>query len=100
YLARTSLLTTDLATTNEPVTTRAQREELGRDLPVAGVPMILSGWSYALADLQPWSQRQLLIISAMMALFDVGLLAILYRDLRLWLIQIVTLTFGIGAMIA
>ena len=100
YFAKTPLLTTGFATTNEPVTTHAQREELGRDLPVAGVPMILSGWSYALADLQPWSQRQLLIISAMMALFDVGLLAILYRDLRLWLIQIVTLTFGIGAMIA
>src|SRR5256714_9892516 len=100
YFAKTPLLTIGFATTNEPVATHGQREELGRDLPVPGVPMILSGWSYALADLQPWSQRQLLIISAMMALFDVGLLAILYRDFRLWLIQIVTLAFGIGAMIA
>jgi predicted RND superfamily exporter protein len=40
------------------------------------------------------------MISALMALFDVSLLAILYRDLRLWLIQVVTLAFGIGAMIA
>src|SRR5438094_3036933 len=62
--------------------------------------MTLSGWSYALADLLPWSHRQLLIISALMAIFDVSLLAILYRDLRLWLIQVVTLAFGIGAMIA
>jgi predicted RND superfamily exporter protein len=100
YFAKTPLLTTGFATTNEAVTTHAQREELGRELPVPGVPMILSGWSYALADLQPWSQQQLLIISALMALFDVGLLAILYRDFRLWLIQIVTLAFGIGAMIA
>jgi uncharacterized protein len=100
YFAKRPLLTTGFATTNEPVTTHAQREELGRELPVSGVPMILSGWSYALADLQPWSQRQLLIISALMALFDVGLLAILYRDFRLWLIQIITLAFGIGAMIA
>jgi len=100
YFAKTPMLTTGFATTNEPVTTHAQREELGRELPVAGMPMILSGWSYALADLQPWSQRQLLIISALMALFDIGLLAILYRDLRLWLIQIITLMFGIGAMIA
>ena len=100
YFAKTPLLTTGFATTNEPVTTHAQREELGRELPVPGVPMILSGWSYALADLQPWSHRQLLIISALMALFDVGLLAILYRDFRLWLIQIITLAFGIGAMIA
>jgi len=100
YFAKDPLLTTGFATTNEPVTTHAQREELGRELPVPGVPMILSGWSYSLADLQPWSQRQLLIISALMALFDVGLLAILYRDFRLWLIQIITLAFGIGAMIA
>src|SRR3989442_4740977 len=62
--------------------------------------MILSGWSYTLADLEPWSHRQLLIISALMALFDIGLLAILYRDFRLWLVQIITLAFGIGAMIA
>src|SRR5437763_13637032 len=62
--------------------------------------MILSGWSYALADLMPWSHRQLLIISALMAIFDVSLLAILYRDLRLWLIQVVTLAFGVGSMIA
>jgi predicted RND superfamily exporter protein len=100
YFAKNPLLTTGFATTNEPVTAHGQTEELSRELPVAGVPMILSGWSYALADLQPWSHRQLLIISALMALFDIGLLAILYRDLRLWLIQIVTLTFGIGAMIA
>src|SRR5438094_7661767 len=62
--------------------------------------MTLSGWTYTLADLLPWSHRQLLIISALMAIFDVSLLAILYRDLRLWLIQIVTLAIGIGVMIA
>src|SRR5207302_4417068 len=87
-------------TTNEPVSTHAQAEDLGRDLPVAGVPMILSGWSYALADLLPWSHRQLLIISALMAIFDVSLLAILYHDLRLWNIQVITLAFAIGAMVA
>jgi predicted RND superfamily exporter protein len=100
YFAKDSLLTTGFATTNQPMTTHAQREELGRELPVKNVPMILSGWAYALADLQPWSHRQLLIISALMALFDIGLLAILYRDFRLWVIQVLTLAFGIGAMIA
>jgi predicted RND superfamily exporter protein len=100
YFASSPLLTMGFATTNEPVMTHSQKEQLSRELPAAGVPMILSGWSYALADLQPWSHRQLLIISALMALFDVGLLAILYRDFRLWLIQVITLAFGIGAMIA
>ncbi|PYI98299.1 MAG: hypothetical protein DME98_04960 [Verrucomicrobia bacterium] len=100
YFGRDPLLTTGFVTTSQPVSTHAQSRELGRDLQVPGVPMIISGWSYALADLQPWSHHQLLIISALMAIFDVSLLAILYRDLRLWLIQVVTLAFGIGAMIA
>src|SRR5213596_366434 len=100
YFGRDPLLTTGFVTTDQPVSTHAQSEALGRDVSVAGVPMILSGWSYALADLQPWSHHQLLIISALMAIFDISLLAILYRDLRLWLIQVITLAFGIGAMIA
>src|SRR6184192_1586646 len=100
YFGRDRLLTTGFVMTNQPVATHAQSEALGRDVSVAGVPMIISGWSYALADLQPWSHHQLLIISALMAIFDISLLAILYRDLRLWLIQVITLAFGIGAMIA
>ena len=100
YFGRDPLLTTGFVTTNQPISTHAQSEELGRNLPVAGAPMIISGWSYALADLQPWSHHQLLIISALMAIFDLSLLALLYRDLRLWLIQVITLAFGIGAMIA
>ena len=100
YFGQNPLLTTGFVMTKQPILTHAQSEELGRDLPVAGVPMMITGWSYTLADLQPWSHHQLLIISALMAIFDISLLAILYRDLRLWLIQVVTLAFGIGAMIA
>ena len=100
YFGQDPLLTTGFVTTNRPLTSHEQSQKLGRDLPEAGVPMILTGWTYALADLQPWSHHQLLMISALMAMFDLSLLAILYRDLRLWLIQVITLLFGIGAMIA
>lgn len=100
YFGRDPLLTTGFIATNQPLTTHAQSNELGRDLPVAGIPVVLTGWTYVLADLQPWSHHQLLLISALMAIFDLSLLAILYRDLRLWLIQVITLAFGIGAMIA
>jgi predicted RND superfamily exporter protein len=100
YFGRDPLLTMGFVTTNQPVSTHTQSNDLGRDLPVAGIPMVLTGWSYALADLQPWSHHQLLIISALMAIFDLSLLALLYRDLRLWMIQVITLAFGIGAMIA
>ena len=100
YFGHDPTLTTGFVTTNQPILAHAQSKDLERDLPVAGVPMILSGWSYALADLLPWSRHQLLIISALMAIFDISLLALLYRNFRLWMIQVVTLAFGIGAMIA
>ena len=100
YFSHDPLLTVGFVTTNAPVTSHAQKEMLTRDLPTAGVPMTLSGWSFTLTDLLPWSRHQLLMISALMAIFDATLLAILYRDLRLWLIQIATLIMGIGGMIA
>ena len=100
YFAHDPLLTTGFVTTNEPVTTQEQKEMLRRDLPVPGVPIILSGWSFTLTDLVPWSQQQLIVISALMALFEAALLAFLYRDWRLWLIQAATLTMAVCAMIA
>jgi len=100
YFAHDPLLTVGFATTNQPVETQAQKEMLQRELPVAGVPLTLSGWSFTLTDLIPWSHGQLILISTLMAFFDASLLALLYRDWKLWLIQIVTLALAIGAMIA
>ncbi|MFZ1221144.1 MAG: MMPL family transporter [Chthoniobacterales bacterium] len=100
YFAENPLMTTGFVTTNEPVATQEQKEMLRRELPVAGVPIVLSGWSFTLTDLVPWSHRQLVLISALMALFDATLLALLYRDWRLWLIQVATLALAVCAMIA
>lgn len=99
YFAHDPLLTTGFVTTNAPID-QAQKEMLTRELPVDGVPMTLSGWSFTLADLIPWSHRQLIVISAFMAVFEIGLLALLYRDWRLWLIHIATLALAVAAMIA
>lgn len=100
YFGHDSLITTGFVTTHAPITTQAQKQMLARELPVEGVPMILSGWSFTLTDLIPWSQRQLIVISALMAIFEGALLAFLYRDWRLWLIHGATLVFAVGAMIA
>ena len=100
YFAQDSLTTTGFVTTNAPVSTQEQKNALAREVPVAGIPITLSGWSYTLTDLVPWSHRQLLLISALMAIFDASLLAILYRDLRLWLVQVMTLALAVAAMIA
>ena len=100
YFAADPLLTVGFVTTNKPVETPDQKAMLTRELPVDGVPMTLSGWSFTLTDLIPWSHRQLILISTLMAFFDAALLALLYRDWRLWLIQLATLALAIGAMIA
>src|SRR5947209_4542687 len=100
YFAHDPLLTTGFVTTNEPIATQEQKEMLRRELPVPGVPLVLSGWSFTLTDLVPWSHRQLILISGLMALFDAILLAFLYRDWRLWLIQVATLAMAVCAMIA
>ena len=100
YFAHNPLLTVGFVTTNQPVTTHAQKESLRRELPVPDAPMKLSGWSFTLTDLLPWSHRQLILISTLMAFFDASLLAILYRDWRLWIIQVATLALAVGAMVA
>ncbi|PYM06140.1 MAG: hypothetical protein DMF15_13880 [Verrucomicrobia bacterium] len=100
YFAQDSLTTTGFVTTNAPVARQEEKNVLARELPVAGIPITLSGWSYTLTDLVPWSHRQLLLISALMAIFDASLLAILYRDFRLWLVQVITLALAVAAMIA
>lgn len=100
YFAHDPLLTTGFVTTNKPIETQAQKEMLRLELPTPRVPLILSGWSFTLTDLVPWSRHQLIVISILMAFFDASLLAVLYRDLRLWLIQIATLIMAIGSMLA
>ncbi len=99
YFGHEPLLTTGFVTTNRPVD-QANQRMLRREMPVEGVPMTMSGWSFTLADLLPWSRRQLILISALMAVFEAGLLAILYRDWRLWLIQVASLFLAVAAMIA
>ena len=100
YFAQDPLLTTGFVTSNAPVKSHADYEALSHDLPVPGVPIVFSGWSYTLANLLPWSRRQLILISALMAIFDAGFLAILYRDWRLWIVQELTLLFAVGTMLA
>jgi hypothetical protein len=100
YFAKDPLLTAGFVTSRQPIKTHAQYEKLSRELATPDVSMILSGWSYTLANLLPWAQRQLLIVSGAMAVFEALLLAILYRDWKLWAIQELTLVFAVGAMLA
>src|SRR5437762_288276 len=64
YFGQNALLTTGFVITNQPIATHAQSEKLGRDLPVAGVPVMNTGWRDALDDPQPWRALAFLNIRA------------------------------------
>ena len=73
---------------------------LHRELPVEGVPMVLSGWSFTLTDLVPWSHRQLILISALMAVFDATCSPCFIATGACGSIQVATLALAVCAMIA
>src|SRR5437764_5759438 len=54
YFGQDPLLTTGFVTTNQPVSTQQQKNDLARDLPIAGIPITLSVCTYALTDLLSW----------------------------------------------
>jgi uncharacterized protein len=62
--------------------------------------MHISGWSYTLADLIEWSKFKLKELSLVMVIFNIVLLAFLYRRLAPLLILMVSLALSVGAMVA
>src|SRR5207237_10265443 len=51
YFAQDSLTTTGFVPTNTPVATQEHKQVRARELPVAGIPITLSGWSSTLTAL-------------------------------------------------
>jgi len=82
------------------ISSLAEKEKLTRELATGDIPIRLSGWSFAMADLVPWAKKTLTKLSVVMVLFNIILLAFLYR--RPWplLILMVSLALSIGSMLA
>ena len=82
------------------ITSSAEQQSLREKISVPGVEMHISGWSYTLADLIPWSHGKLIEMSVVMVLFNIVLLAFLYRRVAPLLILMASLALSIGAMVA
>ena len=87
----------------------AEKEELRNTLETPGVPMHISGWSYTLANLIPWSRGsaahfyldgKLAQLSIAMILFNIVLLIFLYRRFFPLFVLMLSLFLSIGGMIA
>ena len=90
-------------TPNQTIASEAAKEELLTTLTTPGVPlenMHISGWSYTLANLIPWSKWKLIELSVVMVAFNIILLIFLYRKFFPLFILMLSLFLSIGAMVA
>jgi predicted RND superfamily exporter protein len=82
------------------ITNSAERDQLRDLLAVPGVPIHISGWSFILADLAPWSHHKLIELSVVMIGFNIVLLLFLYRRFSTLFTLMLSLVLSIGAMVA
>lgn len=100
FFAKNALLGAAYITPNSRIRGNAEKESLREKLTQPGVTMHITGWTYVLADLIPWAKGRLALLSAAMIVFNVVLLAFLYRRAEPLLILMASLALSIGAMVA
>jgi hypothetical protein len=66
----------------------------------AGVPVRVTGWSYAMISLVPWARHELLLFSGGVGGLILFMLAWVYRAWRPWAIHAASLVFAIVATLA
>ena len=84
---------------NQTISSSAEKESMREKLAVAGVPIRITGWSYALAELAPWSTEKLYELSIVMIVFNILLLIFLYRSAFPLMILMVSLFHGVHGLI-
>jgi len=82
------------------ISSLAEKQMLTTELATGDIPIRLSGWSFTMADLVPWAKKTLTKLSVVMVLFNIVLLAFLYRKPWPLLILMVSLALSIGSMLA
>ena len=85
---------------NKTVANAREQHRLRAVLETPGLDAHLSGWSYVMADLVPWSQSKLVWLSVLMVVFNIVLLVFMYRAAAPLLVLMISLGLSIGAMIA
>ncbi|TCO95636.1 putative RND superfamily exporter protein [Chthoniobacter flavus] len=86
-------------TPNHTLSSFAEKEQLRKEIESAQVPVLISGWSYTLQDLVPWSKGKLTELSIIMVVFNVLLLLFLYRRAFPLFILMLSLALSIAALV-
>lgn len=77
-----------------------QQEKIERRLKESGVPLQVTGWSYAMVSLVPWARYELVLFSLGVGGLILILLGIAYRQWRPWIIHAASLILAISATVA
>jgi len=100
FLSNTPNIGAAYITPNQTIGTPGEQKTLRRALDTPGAAPFLTGWSYVMADLVPWSKTKLVELSVAMVLFNIALLVFMYRAVAPLAVLMVSLGLSIGAMIA
>ncbi|MEO8352131.1 MAG: MMPL family transporter [Chthoniobacteraceae bacterium] len=100
FVGRSPNLGVAYITPVEPLTNFETKEKLRIALDQPGIQVHYSGWAYTLADLVPWAKAKLTELSAVMVLFNVLLLAFLFRRLSSLAVLMGALGLAILALVA
>jgi predicted exporter len=87
---------------SKPLKTMEDKAAFDRQIAVAGVPVRLSGWGYALVDLVAWSQSKMVELTGLMFLLNIVILLRAFKSSRdLWIVmggQVMTLVLLVAAL--
>jgi hypothetical protein len=77
-----------------------EKEALREMLSIPGVGAHISGWSYTLQDLVPWSKTKVIELTAAMIALNIALLLFLFRRAFPLVVMMTSLALSVGAMVA
>lgn len=84
----------------KPIETPEEAKAVRAALAVPGVNIGISGWSFTLIDLKPWSQHKMVILTVLMIGINAAILSYLLRDWKQVTLVLVGLVFSVAGMIA
>jgi uncharacterized protein len=83
-----------------PIHSQEDRERIGKLIRSADPHAIITGWSYALWDLIPWAEGELVEFTTVVGVLILALLWIVYRRFSLWLVHAAALALSMLALVA
>lgn len=84
----------------ERVRSVEKRDEMMKMLEGIDVPLRVSGWSFTMIDLIPWTKGEFYLLSSLVGGVILVILGLVYRSWRFWLIHSLSLGLALLAVVA